>query len=50
MKFKNTNLENFFFDASTIEKYEIELFCKMFPNLKYIVLKAENILETKVNL
>jgi hypothetical protein len=46
MKFKNINLENFFYDANTIEKYEIELFTKMFTNLKFIVLKAENILET----
>ena len=50
MKFKNINLENFFYDANTIEKYEIELFTKMFTNLKFIVLKAENILETQVNL
>jgi hypothetical protein len=46
MKFKNVNLENFFYDANTIEKYEIELFTKMFTNLKFIVLKGENILET----
>ncbi len=50
MKFKNVNLENFFYDANTIEKYEIELFTKMFTNLKFIVLKGENILETQVNL
>jgi hypothetical protein len=49
-KFKNLNLENFYYNTHAIEKYEIELLCRSFPNLKMIVLEGENILETKVNL
>ena len=44
------NLENFYYNTHAIEKYEIELLCRSFPNLKMIVLEGENILETKVNL
>ena len=47
---KNESIEYLFFDTSIIEKYEIELICKLFPNLKLIVLAAENVLETKINL
>jgi hypothetical protein len=49
-KFKNLNLENFYYNTHAIEKYEIELLCRAFPNLKMIILEGENILETKVNL
>lgn len=47
---KNDSIEYLFFDTSIIEKYEIELICKLFPNVKLIVLAAENVLETKINL
>ena len=47
---QNLSIEYLFFDTSIIEKYEIELLCKVFPTLKLIVLAAENGLETKINL
>ena len=47
---QNLSIEYLFFDTSIIEKYEIDLLCKVFPNLKLIVLAAENVLETKINL
>ena len=47
---KNESIEYLFFDTSIIEKYEIELICKLFPNLKLIVLAAENVFETKIDL
>ncbi len=49
-KFKNLNLQNFHYYVFTIEKYEIELLCKSFPNLKTVKLEAENVLETKIDL
>jgi hypothetical protein len=49
-KFKNINLQNFHYYVFTIEKYEIEILCKSFPNIKIIILEAENVLETKIDL
>ena len=49
-KFKNINLQNFHYYVFTIEKYEIEILCKSFPNIKTIILEAENVLETKIDL
>ncbi len=46
----NSSIEYLFFDTSIIENFEIELLCKVFPSLKLIVIAAENVLETKINL
>lgn len=50
IKSKNESLKSLYFNAMVIEEHEIVQLSRIFPNLEYLAIDAENVLTERLNL